>query len=309
MVTKEDILQNIDKYYDEIDRNLEKELQEKIENELQRCGIMCRVFSRMKSRESIKQKIEKKAVEKYLAMNVKMQDLIGIRIVLYFKDDIDICIDILNNIYKMNNYEHDKFNTETFKPQRINYVFEIPDELNGIDQKIQKLCYIDNTFEVQIRTIFSEGWHEVEHDIRYKYLTDWKHEEGLSRELNGIFAVLEMCDNNIIAVCNDMAYCKYKQHKWDAMIRNKFRLKFQHTPIKKEIKQLLDNNAIDFGKEIFRFDRKSLIQLFYQTHLPKTYDNVIYLINAAELHDDKIYMLTPEIIKKRYNDCKFIKMN
>lgn len=28
--------------------------------------------------------------------------------------------------------------------------------------------YIDDTFEVQVRTNSFEGWHEIEHDLRYK---------------------------------------------------------------------------------------------------------------------------------------------
>lgn len=299
MLTKDEVIKNIDKFYDVIVNNLDWELQRLIEKELYASGIMCRVFSRKKTKESIIDKMENKIDTKYLPQNLKMQDLIGIRIVLYFKDDIDICINILKSLYIMSSCEHDRFDAETFKPQRINYIFEIPSNLNGINEEIQQLCLIDNTFEVQIRTIFSEGWHEVEHDIRYKYFDDWSGEEELSRELNGIFAVLEVCDNDIISICENMAYCKYKEHKWEAMIRNKFRLKFQHNPLRNELKILLDTNISEIGKEIFRYNRNDLIKLFNETRVPRTYDNVVYLINAADLHREDIYNLTPESIRRK----------
>ena len=45
---------------------------------------------------------------------------------------------------------------------------------------------IEPTFKIQIRTVFSEGWHEVEHDLRYKCKDDWEGCELYSHTLNGI---------------------------------------------------------------------------------------------------------------------------
>ncbi|MBK7959276.1 MAG: hypothetical protein IPK03_14995 [Bacteroidetes bacterium] len=33
---------------------------------------------------------------------------------------------------------------------------------------------VDSTFEVQLRTILSEGWHEIDHDLRYKSINTGK---------------------------------------------------------------------------------------------------------------------------------------
>ena len=299
MMTKEEVINNIETYYDMVADNLELDLKRAIEEKIQACGIMCRVFSRKKSKESIIAKMHEKAESKYIAENKKMQDMIGIRIVLYFKDDIEICINTLKKMFEIDNYVYDELNTETFKPQKINYVYRIPEKYSGIAIDLQEKCLIDNTFEVQIRTIFSEGWHEVEHDIRYKYIDDWQNTQMLSRELNGILAVLEVCDNDIIAICESMAYRKYKAHDWEAMIRNKFRIRFQHLPLSNNLKEILDKN-IKIGKAVYRFDRRELIDIFKETHLPKNCDNVIYLINERELHDQRIYDLTPDPIHNRY---------
>ncbi|WP_202796549.1 hypothetical protein, partial [Thermophagus xiamenensis] len=56
---------------------------------------------------------------------------------------------------------------------------------------------IDNTFEVQLRTILSEGWHEVDHSLRYKCKDDWKDYPDQERLLNGIYAALETNDSTL----------------------------------------------------------------------------------------------------------------
>ena len=52
---------------------------------LSRSGIMFRIFSRVKTENSIRHKLEVKYAEK----KSRVQDMIGIRIVTYFQDDID----------------------------------------------------------------------------------------------------------------------------------------------------------------------------------------------------------------------------
>lgn len=301
-VSKETIIQNIETYYDQMANYASKELEGRISRVLDAGGIMYRIFSRKKSKASIIAKMNKKAETKYIPNQTRMQDLVGIRVVLYFKDDVDICIKALCNIFLEENREHDHPDSETFRPQRINYVFKVPDDIDYISNNIRNTCYIDNTFEVQIRTIFSEGWHEVEHDIRYKYQNVWKGEEALSRELNGIMAVLEICDNDIISVCNSLAYKKYKKRSWESMIRNCFRIRLAPDKLSDFINERLNDDA-DLGKKIFRFDRNDLIGLFMRTKLPKTCDNVVYLINEHSLHDNILSDKTPKIVTRKYKNA------
>lgn len=275
----------------------EKEIQKRIEKKLDRCGIMYRIFSRIKEKKSLQMKLESKW-EKYKMNNTKLQDIMGIRIVLYFKDDIDICIKILKQLFVVDNCEHDKPDTETFKPQRINYVFRIPEDIWQLSEETSKECQIDNTFEVQVRTIFSEGWHEVEHDVRYKYREDWNNAEILSRELNGILAVLEVCDNNILSICDNMAYQKYKQKEWEAMLRNKFRLRLQHVQLNDKIKKFLNENP-DVGKEVYRCERNEIINFLCNNRVPLTCDNIIYILNELVIHDQRLHEMTPELIRQK----------
>jgi ppGpp synthetase/RelA/SpoT-type nucleotidyltranferase len=57
-----------------------------ISKSLSKCGLMFRIFSRVKTESSIKHKLE----EKYASKKIKIQDMIGMRIVVYFQDDVDV---------------------------------------------------------------------------------------------------------------------------------------------------------------------------------------------------------------------------
>lgn len=305
MDSKDKFNTQLDKLYTDIINNPEKDIERTICNRLDKCGIMYRSFSRTKEKESVKKKIEKKR-DIYLRDKKKMQDLVGIRIVLYFRDDVDICINILKKLFDVDNYEYDKPDIETFRPQRINYVFKMPTDIMKIPDNISGDCLIDNTFEVQIRTIFSEGWHEVEHDIRYKFLNEWNTVPELSRELNGVLAVLEICDHNIMSICEQLAYKKYKEKDWDSMIRNRFRLRFAHQPLDAKLSHILSENP-KLAKNILRFEREKLIDFFAQNTVPRNCNNAVYIINQIRLHNESITDITPEVIVekcKNYNGCE-----
>lgn len=80
---------------------LVKRLQTEIENELDRLGLLFRVFSRAKSSSSISHKIESKGEGYYSVDGKKIQDLLGIRIALYFPDDIKIARQALKKMYPL----------------------------------------------------------------------------------------------------------------------------------------------------------------------------------------------------------------
>ena len=56
---------------------------------LDKAGMYYRIFSRVKSTSSINRKLSKKAIE-YREKGKKMQDIIGIRIIFYFQEDVNI---------------------------------------------------------------------------------------------------------------------------------------------------------------------------------------------------------------------------
>ena len=75
---------------------------------------------------------------------------------------------------------------EEFKPTKLNGVCRLPEYLRSEISTETWDMYIDDTFEIQIKTMFFEGWHEIEHDMRYKGEELWKNYKGFSRYFNSI---------------------------------------------------------------------------------------------------------------------------
>lgn len=277
---------------------ISNKIKDVISRTLDSSGIMYRIFVRAKDKDSVLDKINRKKNKYDSLKNYYIQDAIGIRIVLYFMDDVEICINMLSDIFKENNHEVDELDTSTFKPERINYVYDIPKEFS-FPYEYKDKGGIDNTFEIQIRTVFSEGWHEVEHDIRYKHQTDWDGEYEMGRDLNALFAVLELCDNNIIGICDNLSYNKYKKHDIEAMIRNRFRIRIKDRHIRNELKEIINRDYDVIAKKIFRFDRYMLISTLGKTAIERTLDNIVYIINYFDIKNEDIKSLTDSCVLEK----------
>lgn len=274
-------------------------LEKQISDTLKRAGIYHRIFSRAKTPASILEKIERKG---YPTEEGKiLQDIIGIRIALYFVDDLAICRQIIEKIFQSVGTEATELNPDIFAPERLNIVCKIPEDLiSYFRSDLWSRFPIDSTFEVQIRTVFSEGWHEIEHDVRYKSESDWNAQPDLSRNLNGILATLETCDWSIISILDDLAYREYKNKEWAEMMKNKLRIHLADASLDEKIIEVF-NSRPDVAKSFFRIDREMLL-LFLSCEMkktvPLTLTNIIYIANSLWINDAEIDESTPKLIKK-----------
>lgn len=274
-----------------------KDIVESVTNKLNAIGLMFRVFSRSKDPYSLNRKIN--SDENY-GVTKKLQDLVGIRIVLYFNDDIDSVRSIASSMYaeRSQDVSIDQYKNDEFKALRYNIVYSLSDshtEALGLGKLSDK---IDNTFELQIRTIFSEGWHEVEHDLRYKCKEDWNGFDPSNRRLNGVYASLETSEWTMIKIFDELAYSHYKGGDISAMIRQKFRLRFSDHNISEALKLIL--KADDLAKKIFRLDRSEIIMLMNKKdyNFPVTVENFIYFCNLLKIRNEAISSITPNLMKE-----------
>lgn len=285
---------------------IEKKISAKICNCLDKIGIFYRIFTRTKDIKSIEEKINRKKSEgaPYEINGKKMQDILGVRIVTYFHDDIYLVKELLSKTFKYLDEEIDKLDPTVFKPKRTNIICAFDDDLNetfieSINASSDKnLKFCDATFELQLRTILSEGWHEIDHSLRYKCKTDWNNHSEKERLLNGIYANLEVNDLAMKALFTELSYNHFKEKNWEAMLRNKFRLKFQVSPLRQEIIDILDNNT-ELAKQILKLDRDIIITEISKSDLslPVNFNNLVYLINHLALKDGTLDNITPEVIK------------
>ena len=271
-----------------------------LENELARrvrkSGMMFRIFSRVKSVESLGHKMEIKG-DRYLSGKAKIQDMIGLRFVLYFTDDVE-AMSIFFGSEDLVEASIDELDLATFCPQRLNLTKSIPQQfVEDFRRCLPKAYaqYIDDTYEVQIRTVFSEGWHEVEHDMRYKCKEDWLECEQFSRTLNGMLGALETVEWGMKSLFHEMAYRNYQQGNFKAMLRNKMRIRLTDTDFSPATAEYLQKHA-NLAKRFLATDRVVLILTLLNMESPMdlTYDNILFLANKIEINDKGLTALETE---------------
>jgi putative GTP pyrophosphokinase len=285
---------------------IEKDICSKICDCLDKVGLLYRIFSRVKDNRSIEEKIERKKTdgEPYSKDGKKIQDIVGIRIVTYFHDDVNLVKTIIANLFQTKGEEIDKAEPTVFKPKRTNIVCAFDEKQRETIEEVFKVSKIENyqlvdyTFELQLRTILSEGWHEIDHSLRYKCKSEWNKYSEKERLLNGIYATLEVNDLALKSLFSELAYQHFKEKNWEAMLRHKFRLKFQLVSLKDELKQILDEDS-NVAKQLFKMDRNDIVNKLskFEFPLPINFNNIIYFINQVELKNESINKLTPISLK------------
>lgn len=285
------------------DQSLAKKLHYSIENELDRLGLLFRVFSRTKTEKSINDKISSKGIDYYSNQGKKIQDLFGIRVILYFPDDLKISQRALQKMYQCLSKEVDTPDSSLFSATRCNYTFKLPDSIIRDCQTIKNNSLIDTTFEVQFRTILSEGWHEVEHDLRYKCKDDWNKHDDLFRAFNGIFASLETSEWGIMSLFEQLAHRHYKNNEWAPMLRNKLRLRTGNE-LNSNLKEILSSDSV--GKNFYRLNRTKLLLTILNKGLqiPININNIIYISNYYFIKDSRISDITPFVLKRILDEAQ-----
>lgn len=287
-----------------MDYNVLQQISEQLKVEMidhmNRCGLMFRLFARVKTVSSIRHKMEFKG-EQYRSGKHKIQDIIGLRIVTYFQDDVD-ALSFYFSCRELVKSSIDEPDITTFCPQRLNLTRKLPAHLSEAFFKAlpeEFAPYIDDTYEIQIRTIFSEGWHEVEHDLRYKCKKDWVGCEDYSRILNGLIASLETSEWNMKALFDDMAYRNMRQGNFRAMLRNKMHLRILNEDFSPQVNDLLKANP-QIAEKIYDVDRLVVVltMLNHSFPLPLTYDNLLFLMNRIEMNEPLLQALEPEETQK-----------
>jgi putative GTP pyrophosphokinase len=120
----------------------------------------------------------------------RITDIIGIRIVCPFLEEIDIVGSIVNKLFKVVELEKkgSNYSFKEFGYESTHILAEIPEEY------IAKYgdCGCD-VVEIQIRTILQEAWAEVEHELVYKAeFTPF--DDPMKRKLAAINANLSLAD-------------------------------------------------------------------------------------------------------------------
>lgn len=270
------------------------ELRGSFERELRRLGLLYRIFARVKSDRSARDKFARKS---YVSTGRRIQDLLGLRIVLYFGDDCAYVQRVAERLYQRVESVIDAPEADVFGPVRFNMVFKLPEWAERECATGWPSSGWDPTFELQVRTVFSEGWHEVEHDLRYKAKADWEGHEDLSRMLNGILATIETSEWGTLKLFEELAWRHYKAKRWDAMLRAKLRLRLVSNDLGAEISDAI-NADLELQRSLFKFRRADLIERVLEAgaDIPITLDNICHVLNRLGGYSQELRKLESETL-------------
>ncbi len=280
---------------------VEQDLKRIISDRLEQCGIYYRCFSRIKTAASMERKFSQKQYDE----TRKLQDLVGVRINLYFDDDVEIVKDMMENIFDIVEWSASERSEDEFKPTKLNGVFRMPKYLRAMISADTWDMFIDDTFEIQIKTIFFEGWHEIEHDMRYKGEELWNDYSSFSRYLNSILATLELCDKSMVTLFEELGHELYKSGRWNDMIKSHFRVKLGDALLYPEVDAFLTEDyesGENIAKKLYKTDKRVLIDLLQRRSrkIPINVNTIIAVLNDGKFHNARL----AELMRKRdvYND-------
>lgn len=289
------LLQDMENYLDAHKEEIEETysfIKTYFEKQLNKTGIYYTVKLRSKSGSSAKKKI----LQKNNKPSYKIQDIIGIRIMVNFVDDINILKKIFK-IHPLNIIESQsvqEYKSNEFGIMKTNYVWNMnedseyfsmlgasPEQLEKIKKYKEEIFDkypIDQTFEIQVRTSTFDSYHEIDHEMRYKNGDTWdknKYPEE-NRRFNGILATLEICDWSISQLIDDMAHEQYIQKNWVQMFQHRYKVKLNPPKPDSQEEKIL----MDFCKELDK--DKSYAHDVYKLKRDKL---IIYLWNNKEDKD------------------------
>ncbi|SBV93231.1 RelA/SpoT domain-containing protein [uncultured Dysgonomonas sp.] len=284
---------------------IEQNVKEIIESNLARTGLLYRIHSRIKEKNSIEEKIRRKG---YMHNGKLVQDVIGLRVMTYFNEDIEVLVDYFSSLFDVVDLQYDNPKVNQFDPVRINVVCRMSGELLNEfnvwkNMYSDSFRYIDSTFEIQVRTTLSEGWQEIEHNMRYKCKNEWASLEEESRMLNGIYATLQISDRTLFTLFEDITYQHYKSKNWTGMLRNKFRLRFELEPLSPDIVSVFDKNKI-LAKQFLKIERNTVISnlVIHQLKMNISFDNLVFLCNYLYFENKELGELTPPVLQIHFNE-------
>lgn len=272
-----------------------RDISSKLEEEFSSVGIFFRIFERVKTLNSIENKISSKGENYYDGDKKLIQDIIGIRIVPYFPDDISIIYERLKTINTFVDETIDKTDETNFHPIRINLICRLPSEHIIEFNDVTQNKILDTTFEIQLRTILSEGWHEVDHDLRYKCHKDWTENSDLARNFNGILATLETSEYAILRLFDQLSYRHYKSKDLIALVRTKFRLRLVDFELNERIMKLINPILL---KDFYKVDRNDVINYLLNKKMivPLTLVNFLLIINYQFINNKELIKHTPQFL-------------
>ena len=242
------------------------------------------VNCRIKEEGSLIKKFETKN-GKYAKLE-DMTDIIGIRIITYYSDDIDKVAQIVEenlNIDQENSIDKRKvLDIDKFGYLSLHYVAKLNDErLNLPEYRI----YEDIKFEIQIRSILQHAWAEIEHDLGYK--NNIETPRDIRRNFYRIAGLLEMADKEFIDTREQIIH-------YEENINKRIKDKEEITFIDKISLEAYVNNDLKYGELISKISKEINVEFYKKEPIGALDLRMLFYMNYETINQIK------ESIRKNY---------
>ena len=148
--------------YELVKNQIVSDLQDSLEN----AANIDRIYGRVKETSHFIEKAKTKngKVLKFKDPIHDITDQIGIRVITYYRDDVNLIKGVVEHNHNFIERDEKKKKENEFGYEAVHYIAEIP---SFIVQQLNVQIPI-HFFELQICTLFQHAWAEANHDIMYK---------------------------------------------------------------------------------------------------------------------------------------------
>ncbi|WP_326666942.1 hypothetical protein [Streptomyces canus] len=155
------------------------------------------IVSRVKTKFSTLQKLNRPG-KNYTGIG-DLTDVLGIRIVTYFPDDVDAVADVVKREFSVDG-ENSIDKRALLDPDRFGYlslhfVAKLGEQRAALAEYVR---YSNVAFEIQVRSILQHAWAEIEHDLGYKSSSTVPRE--IRRRFSRLAGLLELADSEFTEI-------------------------------------------------------------------------------------------------------------
>jgi ppGpp synthetase/RelA/SpoT-type nucleotidyltranferase len=153
-------------------------------------------LARAKTVDSLRAKLRKK---RYPNPTTQLTDLVGVRVVSYYEDDVDRITKTIKLACEIDHRNSDD-KRGSLKPQAFGYrsVHLIARVRRGVELTPQYAAVGGKWFEIQVRSILEHAWAEIDHEVRYK--SGVVYPVDVERRFAAIAGALEILDHEFLAL-------------------------------------------------------------------------------------------------------------
>lgn len=220
-------------------------------------------------------------------------DIIGIRVITYYTDDIDkvaqvieenFDIDEENSIDKRETLEIDRFGYLS-----LHYIVKLKQNRTKLEEY---KCCKNYKIEIQIRTILQHAWAEIEHDLGYKNEVDTPRE--VRRDFYRLAGLLETADKEFLGIRNQI-------NEYEDNIDERIKDEEETIYIDKISLNALVNNDMEYNRLIERLEKETKVE-FHKSEISSIYVELLLYMKY-----DTINQVKENLIKYEEDICKIAK--